>query len=168
MTLKLVPIGPNRMPTTAEHEHERAQQLDTEHLDAIQKGELRVSRRRRPKIGKAVLEKFCDGKWHSLDAIVEEMAPIEASFDHVKAMVEQMRWRATYNTRCERKYIGGKPYYRMFSQEKLVSIGELTDKLGPLIAGLKVEGKKNMATISISKVAIIAVQLERQLKEWSK
>jgi hypothetical protein len=163
MTPNLVPIRPNRMTTKAEDEREGAQQLD-----AIQNGELRVVRRRRPQIGKAVLEKFRDGKWHSLDAIVEEMAPTGASFDHVKAMVEQMRWRATYNTRCERKSVGGKPHYRMFPQENLVSIGELTDKLGPLIEGLKVEGKKNMATISISKVAMIAVQLERQLKEWSK
>jgi hypothetical protein len=151
------------MTINAEHERESAQQLDD-----ILKGELRVVRRRRPQIGKAVVEKFCDGKWHALEAIAEEMAPIGASFDQVRAMVEQMRWRATYNTRCERKYIGGKPHYRMFPQENLVSIGELTDKLGPLIEGLKVEGKKNMATISISKVAIIAVQLERQLKEWSK
>jgi hypothetical protein len=96
------------------------------------------------------------------------MAPIGASFDHVRAMVEQMRWRATYNTRCERKYIDGKPHYRMFRQERLVSIGELAEKRGPLIDGLKVEGRKDMATISISKVAMIAVQLYRKLKEWSK
>src|SRR5436190_17359774 len=163
MTANLAPTWPNRMATQAEHEREPGQQLE-----AIEKGELRAVRRRRPQIGKAVLKKFCDGKWHALDAIVEEMTPIGASFDHVRAMVEQMRWRATYNTRCERKYIGGKPHYRMFPQEKLVSIGELTDKLGPLIEGLKVEGKKNMATISISKVAMIAIQLERQMKEWSK
>jgi hypothetical protein len=151
------------MTMNAEHERGIAPQLD-----AIQKGELRVVRRRRPQIGRAVLEKFCDGKWHALEAIAEEMAPVGATADHVRAMVEQMRWRATYNTRCERKYIGGKPHYRMFPQENLVSIGELADKLGPLINGLKAEGKKNMATISISKVAMIAVQLERQLKEWSK
>src|SRR5260221_6395871 len=108
MIANLVPVRPNRMTMDAEHKRESAPQLD-----AIQKGELRVVRQRRPQIGKAVLEKFCDGKWHALDAIAEEMAPAGATFDHVRAMVEQMRWRATYNTRCETKHVGGKPHYRM-------------------------------------------------------
>jgi hypothetical protein len=55
MTAHLLPIAPNRMTTNAENEGDPAQELD-----AIQKGELRVVRRRRPQIGKAVLEKFCD------------------------------------------------------------------------------------------------------------
>jgi hypothetical protein len=116
--------------------------------EAIQKGELRVVRRRRPQIGKTVLENFATESGTRL-------TPSWKRWRRSERPSTSGQWLskcagARYNTRCERKYIGGKPHYRMFPQEKLVSIGELTDKLRPLIEGLKVEGKKNMATISIS------------------
>lgn len=157
MTVNLVPPGPNQV-TEAEYEPQRAQLGPSS-------DELMVVRRRRRQIGKAVIAKFGDGKWHPFDQIVEHTG---APADQVEAMLELMRKRSTYDTRCVKKQVGQTFHYRMSPHERTVGVRELTEKLGPLIEGLKAEGKKNYATISISKVAMIAVQFERLMNEWAK
>jgi hypothetical protein len=127
------------------------------------RGELTVARPRRPKIGKKVIEKFGDGKWYRAAEIVDY---IGAPDDQVVAMLELMRKNSTYNTKCEKKVIGGLLHYRMYPRVKPLDAKEVAEKLGPIIKGLKQEGKKNHATVSIGKVALLAAQLERLVDDW--
>jgi hypothetical protein len=48
----------------------------------------------------------------------------------------------------------------------MLSADELESKLAPIVAGIKAEGKKRIATISISTVARLGELLDRQLHEW--
>jgi hypothetical protein len=58
-------------------------------------------------------------------------------------------------------------HYRIFKQDKTVSVDELTEKLAPIIDGLIAEGKKNMATMVPATVAMFAAKLKRLLDEWA-
>ena len=57
--------------------------------------------------------------------------------------------------------------WRTLKQDKTVSVNELTMKLRPIVEGLKIEGKKNMATMVPAEVAMLAARLERLLNEWA-
>jgi hypothetical protein len=118
------------------------------------------------KLGPSIMEHFADGKWHPEESIIAKIAPDEPL--RVRRSLQLMLEAKTYKSKCERKMVGGKPRWRIFAMEKTVSVKELIEKLGPIIEGLKLEGKKNMATISISDVARFAALLQRQLDEWSK
>jgi ParB-like chromosome segregation protein Spo0J len=48
----------------------------------------------------------------------------------------------------------------------MLSADELESKLAPIVAGIKAEGKKRIATISISTVARLGELLDRQLHDW--
>ena len=103
----------------------------------------------RPKIGAAIVERFGDGKWHSQATIAKALDTTE---DHVATTLETMRKMQTYGARSERKRVG--------------TSRELVEKLGPIVKGLKAEGKKNAATMSPGTVAHLAAQLQKLLDEW--
>ena len=117
-------------------------------------------------VGPKIMEHFADGQWHWLDTIVETTG---ASEDVVKRTLDGMMEKGSYNSKCETRLKGKeqKPQYCIFSKEKSVSSTELAEKLGPLIKDLKIEGKKNMATMVPAVVAMIAEQLQRLLDEWT-
>jgi hypothetical protein len=117
----------------------------------------------RPKIGAAIVEQFGDGKWHSQAIIAKALDTTE---DHVATTLETMRKMQTYGAKSERKQVGASYAFRIFRKENMISSNELVDKLGPIIKGLKAEGKKNAATMSPGTVAHLAAQLQRLLDEW--
>jgi hypothetical protein len=48
-----------------------------------------------------------------------------------------------------------------------VSVEVLTEQLAPIIEALRIEGRKNMATIAPAQVAYLAARLKKLLDEWT-
>ena len=115
-------------------------------------------------VGKAIREKFMDGKWHSAPVIAREIA---APLEDIRGTLDLMHRRVAKNYKVEKRQRAKDFEYRIFSQNKTVGLEELTEKLGPLIERLKEQGKRNMATISIGTIAEVASRLEALLKEWT-
>jgi hypothetical protein len=118
----------------------------------------------RPKICEAIVKGFGDGKWHGLATIAKR---VDATEEHVKDTLFTMGRRGAAGATCERKQVGTSWSYRIFRKEKPVSSVELAEKLGPIIEGLIVEGKKTVATVSPGTVAKLAALLKRHLEEWT-
>jgi predicted ArsR family transcriptional regulator len=119
---------------------------------------------RRPNLGMALKERFGDGKWHRLSHIADK---IDHGEDRVRRMLDSMLKSWTYGCKAERKKVGQHFEYRIFRLEKMISSGELIEKLTPILKGLEAEGAKNMATMSPGTVAYLAGQLRRLLEEWT-
>jgi hypothetical protein len=117
-------------------------------------------------LGREVVAKCRAGKWYALSEIANAVGASEAD---TRSVLKPMCWpsRNAYGVRAERKTVGQEIHYRIFKQDKTVSVGELTTKLRPIVEGLKVEGKKNMATMVPAEVAMLAARLERLLNEWA-
>jgi hypothetical protein len=115
-------------------------------------------------LGGAVMAKLADGKWHPLDGIAEKLG---ATQEDSRATLEVMRTRGAYHSKVETKKVGLRPHYRIFKQDRMVSVQELTEKLGPMVKDLIAEGKKNMATMSPPTVAHLAALIKQQLDQWS-
>jgi hypothetical protein len=103
------------------------------------------------------------GRWRELSA-----ADITRSACDYLSGAEALRIMKQYNSfgaTSERKRVGTSWHYRIFKPSKTVSLEELTRKLTPILEGLKIEGRKNMATMVPAVVAKLAAQLERVLQE---
>jgi hypothetical protein len=50
--------------------------------------------------------------------------------------------RSQHGAKAERKKVGKEIHYRIFEQDKAVSVQELAEKLTPIIKALDAEGKK--------------------------
>jgi hypothetical protein len=127
---------------------------------ARSEGDMRM----RPKIGATIVEQFGDGKWHLQATIAKALGTTE---DHVATTLETMRKMQTYGAKSERKPVGTSFAFRIFPKENTISSRELVEKLGPIIKGLKTEGKKNAATMSPGTVAHLAAQLQKLLDQWT-
>jgi len=123
-----------------------------------------ISVPKRPSVGAPIKQHFADGKWHRIETIARK---IGAEPDHVRATLKTMAWQKTFGCNAERKPSATHEEWRIFKVEKKVSTMELTEKLTPLIEGLKAEGKKHMASISPDNVADLARKLEVLLAEWT-
>jgi hypothetical protein len=123
-----------------------------------------ITAARRPSIGVSIKERFANGKWHSLDTIVNG---IGADEKHVLDTINGMSKNGYFGCKVERKRVGQRKEFRIFKKDKAVSLDELTTKLRPIVEGLKAEGKKNMATMVPAEVAMLAARLERLLNEWA-
>jgi hypothetical protein len=123
-----------------------------------------IATARRPSIGGSIKERFADGKWRRLSIIAEK---IGADEQHVLDTINGMSKNGYFGCKVERKRVGASTEFRIFKQEKNVSVEELTTKLRPIVEGLKAEGKKNMATMVPAEVAMLAARLERLLNEWA-
>lgn len=115
-------------------------------------------------VGRAIVAKCRHGKWQPLSEIA---AGAGVSERDANAVLETMCWRQSYGAKAEWKRIGKERHYRIFKQDKTVSVEELTTKLRPIVEGLKAEGKKNMATMVPAEVAMLAARLEHLLNEWA-
>jgi transcriptional regulator with XRE-family HTH domain len=115
------------------------------------------------RIGPSIVKQFADGKWHKLDTIVAHAA---APAQDIWRTLNQMRRKGSYGAKCESEKVGKSFQFRIFKQEKMVSVQELTEKLGPLIKGLEAEGKKSPATTSPGTVARLTALLKRHIEEW--
>jgi hypothetical protein len=113
----------------------------------------------------AVIAAFGDGKWHKIETIAERAAlPV----DRVLTFIQKRNWAGGSRTAtAEIKRVARTHHIRIYRKDKAIASRELVERLGPLIDGLKAEGKKNMATISIAKIALIAGQLQSLVDEWS-
>jgi hypothetical protein len=115
-------------------------------------------------VGRAIVAKCRLGKWHTL---TELAAAAGISERDANSVLETMCWRPSYGAKAEWKRVGKERHYRIFKQDKQVSVDELTEKLTPIIDGLIAEGKKNMATMVPATVAMLAAKLKRLLDEWA-
>jgi hypothetical protein len=118
-----------------------------------------------PKVGRDMVAKLRPGKWYSAKALAEDAGITER---HVHSILRTMCWRPQHGAKAERKKVGDQIYYRIFKQDKKVSVEELIEKLAPIIKELKAEGKKNMATMSPATVAHLAGKLSNLLDEWAR
>lgn len=116
------------------------------------------------RLGPEIMDKYADGKWHAADTII---ANVEGETEDIEKTLHRMCKEGIYNSKAESKPVGKTTHYRIFKQDKTVSTTELTEKLGPIIKELKTEGRKNMATISVSDVARLAALLQKLLDEWT-
>jgi hypothetical protein len=132
------------------------------------KAPISAQRRRRfpPNTSALLIKKCGNGKW--LDAlngqIARRVGQIESDIPHLVHMVQSSH---KHRASVETKRVGGKTLYRIFKQDKTVSVEELTTKLRPIVEDLKAEGRKNMATMVPAEVAMLAARLERLLNEWA-
>jgi hypothetical protein len=117
-----------------------------------------------PKVGRDLIAKLRPGKWYSAETLAENAGITERD---VHSVLHSMCWRPHHGAKAERKKVGNGIHYRIFKQDKQVSVEELTTKLRPIVEGLKAEGKKNMATMVPAEVAMLAARLERLLNEWA-
>jgi hypothetical protein len=115
-------------------------------------------------VGRSIVATCRDGKWRSAAEIARRAGTSAAN---VHAVLTTMCWRSSYGAKAECKKVGKDRHYRIFKQDKTVSVDELTEKLRPIVEGLKAEGKKNMATMVPAEVAMLAARLERLLNEWA-
>jgi hypothetical protein len=114
---------------------------------------------------KKIVAKFADSKWHSLPVIAKHLdAPDE---DEVARSLAGMVKHGWGSATTETKTVGTVKHFRFFKNDKMISSSELTDKLTPILEGLEAEGKKTMATMAPAKVAILAHQLRKLLKDWT-
>ncbi len=113
--------------------------------------------------GPAIKKDFGDGKWHALDTIT---GAIDAPKGEVERTLQLMHEKGTYSTKTECKRVGGSFHYRIFPQDKTVSVKELKEKLVPIIEELMIQGRANAATVSISTVRHSAARLQKLLDEW--
>ena len=78
-----------------------------------------------------------------------------------------MCWRSQHGAKAERKKVGKEIHYRIFEQDKAVSVQELAEKLTPIIKALDAEGKKTAVTTIPFEVRCIAARLQKLLDEWA-
>jgi hypothetical protein len=123
-----------------------------------------VMNRRRRQIGETIKEQFANGKWHKLSTISQG---IEADEEHVRETLDGICKNQTYGCKAEKKRVGTHVEYRLYRMDKTVSVTELFERLEPIIKRMQVEGRKNMATMSPHKVAILASELDQLLHEWT-
>jgi hypothetical protein len=116
------------------------------------------------KVGRDMIAKLRAGKWYSAKTVAEGAGITERD---VHSVLHTMCWRPQHGAKAERKKVGSEIHYRIFKQDKAVSVEELTTKLRPIVEDLKAEGKKNMATMVPAEVAMLAARLERLLNEWA-
>jgi hypothetical protein len=135
-------------------------------LDLIHE-ETRLGQSTAPKfaVGRALVEKFADGKWHARETIGKAFP--ETPPTDIDAVLYHMHAKGTYGCRLEKRKNGRSFDVRIFRKVREVPAGELKEKLGPLIKQIETEGRKNAATLSVSTVALLGVQLRKLLEEWT-
>lgn len=147
------------------HERERFQQVIR--LMEATKPDL-VKDRTPQQYGRKLAEKCGDGRWRSEREMAEMVAEDidSATVENIHGSLGQMmRSTGSHGVRAEHRTVGTENHYRLFKQDKTVSYAELAEKLRPIIKKLKVEGKKNMATMVPAAVAMLAHDLEKLLDQ---
>jgi hypothetical protein len=111
-----------------------------------------------------VIQKCNGAQWRSAQEVADRTG---LSKGQVAQVIHAIQCSHKHRAKVETKRIGKEIRYRIFKQDKTVSVHELTTKLRPIVEGLKVEGKKNMATMVPAEVAMLAARLERLLNAWA-
>jgi hypothetical protein len=121
---------------------------------------LRTEQPRLPQIIGAAIEKFADGRWHAIETIAKEL--------EVTPEQAETALRRTTKLAMEKKQVGKSFHFRLFGKTRMISSQELTTKLGPIIEGLRAEGKKRAEAASPATVAHLTAQLQKLIEEWSR
>src|SRR6186997_1214203 len=87
-----------------------------------------------PKVGRDMVAKLRSGRWYSTQAIAASAGITERD---VHSVLHTMCWRPQHGAKAERRRVGKEIHYRIFKQDKTVSLHELTTKLRPIVEGLK-------------------------------
>jgi hypothetical protein len=128
--------------------------------------EFVTRRRRRPSIGPLIVKHFADGKWRPEATLVAKVCPEDP--DHVRSTLGRMSYHTGYHgVRAEQKRVGLEIQWRVIKLDKTISVIVLVEKLSPIVAALKEEGKRSVVTMSPTKVALLAGRLGKLLHEWS-
>lgn len=129
------------------------------------RGDMSVKRQgHHANVAHTVIGKCTGKKWRTLEEIAEIAS---VSQDAARAVMHNIRTNRKHHAKVETRKVGTEKQYRIFKQDKTVSVDELTEKLTPIIDGLIAEGKKNMATMVPATVAMLAAKLKRLLDEWA-
>jgi hypothetical protein len=138
---------------------------------AVQKAlqaDVRVGRSTRPKkaIGLAIKATCADGKWHAFSVIHERVQRIEAdaTAEDVASVLEWIVQRSTYGLTGEKQKGAQGWRYKLHVSGAYIPLRALMQEIGPLLAGLEAEGKKNSATASPPQVAHLTFQLRQVLE----
>ena len=127
--------------------------------------EISAKRTKLPSDTSVTVIRKCNGtKWRSASEVADRAGIAEGD---VARVMHVIRTTHKHRAKVETQRIGGEIHYRIFKQDKTVSVEELTTKLTPIIKGLEVEGKKHVAQRVEAEIARLAVQLKRLLDEWA-
>jgi hypothetical protein len=116
-------------------------------------------------LAEKILSAFGDSKWHELETIANH---VEEPADSLAGIFANMACCNKAVALCEKKQRGKVVLYRIVKADRSIELGALMQDLGPIIDGLKAEGKKNVATISPGTVAHLVHQLEQLLEKLAK
>ncbi len=126
---------------------------------------VKIDRDKEARLIEAVVAKFGDGEWHEVWDIANGAMPVHPyGYGVDSALVHAMH---PMIARTEVREHGKTHQWRIYPIDRTVGMAELGAKLAPIAKGLKTEGKKNAATISIGTVAHLAGTLQNLIDEWS-
>jgi hypothetical protein len=110
-------------------------------------------------------KKFSDGKWHAAEAIADRLdTDIETVADMIGGARKFRLGEFPYEV--EQKPVGRSVKYRLFKQDRQLSLQKVQEELAPIIEGLIAESKKTVVTQSPGTVARLAHQLKKLLEKW--
>jgi len=111
-----------------------------------------------------IRERYSDGKWHPAETIARH---VDKPLEHVSQLLSEKAKSHFKTYKVEARGKGVSEQYRIVPTEKHIGSFELEQKLAPLIDELKAEGRKNPATIAITRIAKIAAELQQFVTEWT-
>ena len=118
-------------------------------------------------LGNQIIKEFADSKWHDIATMVSHLNEPQWAVEQV--LSDLAKTKNSYRIGSfEKKQRGKSVVYRLIRAEKRIDLNALMQDLGPILDGLKTEGRKNVATISPGTVAHLAHQIEQLLEKLAK
>jgi hypothetical protein len=120
----------------------------------------------KPAVGKAIMDRFADGKWHDLETIEKH---VDASAEDVRAVLATMQQRGSYGAHCERKKKGTSFTYQIIRKgSKVIDADVLRTELEPILDKLREQGQANVATFSPSAISLCIVHIQKLVEALAK
>jgi len=117
-------------------------------------------------ISKRLLEKYADGKWHSVETMSKG---INADPHELRVRLKNMQQYGSGGVFCESRKAGkGRQFRIVKGGKKKVIVEVLRKEAEPILKALEAEGKKNMATMSPPTVLTLVHQLKKLLDRLAK
>lgn len=113
---------------------------------------------------KKIVEQFADHKWHALPVIAKHL---DADEDEVERSLAGMVKDGRGGAKTEVKTVGRVKHFRFFKNSRMVSSTELIEKLAPIVKDLEEQGRRNMVTMDVMAIAVLAAKLHKLLDEWT-
>lgn len=112
----------------------------------------------------AIVDQFADGaRWYGVDVIAERLS---AEVDVIARTLEAARRTDAEGCRWERRKRQGQLQWRITKQQGYaVNLEALMPVIGPLLAELDAEGRKNLATACPQRVAQVAQMLRQAIQQ---